>query len=144
MQQNEHDLLAGGSIKMNIIFYLAFFSESIDFRRFEHGLQVYFTMFTIDIIKSLHEEINKYLLNPEKKDKVKSDINLVEQLACIILNCSSETLEFCSKFHKANDSIKTLFEFISNETIQQYLIENSGEIVDDLKIVIETISNLLS
>ncbi len=124
---------------MKTIFYLAFFSESIDFRKFEHGLQVYFTMFTVDIIKSLHEEINKYLLNPEKKDTVVNDINLVERLVCIILNCSSETLEFCSKFHKANDSIKTLFEFISNETIQQYLIENSGKIVNGLKAVIENI-----
>jgi hypothetical protein len=128
---------------MNIIFYLTYFSESIEFRTFEHSLQVYFTMFTVEIIKCLHEEINKFLLNPEKKKKVKSDMILVDKLTCIILNCSSETLEFCSKFHKVNDSIKTLLEFINNEVIQQYLIEstgkNSGIILNILKDVIENI-----
>ena len=121
---SEPSKIINSSQCMNIIYYLNYFSESIDFRTFENSLQLYFLMFPIDLIKYLYVEIKRELLILEKKKKTKRNLILVEQLTCIILNCSSETLEFCSKFHKVTDSIKILCDFINDEILRKYLVEN--------------------
>ena len=113
---------------MNIIYYLTTYSEFIHFQTMESSLQEYFVGSSISLINFLHGHIAQEITKTESavsKKFIKRDLVLIDKLSNIILNCSNESLNYCSKFHKVHNSIKILFDFIRDEHLITFLAENS-------------------
>jgi len=124
---------------MNMLYFMC----SIDIWTFDsiipESLQDYFVDAIVSLLKYLYKDLlhllSKYeaqqdpdMISVDKKVKIamngriKKNLTLTEKLTTILQNYANASTNFCIKYHRNEEGVKVLFDFIKNDFLSDFLV----------------------
>ena len=127
-------------IFMNIIYYMCSMNSWTIETITPEDLKIYFVEMIVSVLKYLYKDLlhllSKYeaqqdpdMAVSEKKRKslsgrIKKNLMLNEKLTTILQDYANASTSFCIIYHRTNDGIKVLFDFIKNDFLSDYLVSS--------------------
>jgi hypothetical protein len=129
---SEPEQMFKNELTMNLFYYMAN-STYMVYEPMNKHFQDKFVHTIVDLLKYLYNELSislrrlqqqQHTVDKSKHTDIKKTLMLIENILLIVQMYSNMSIKFCNRYHEVNSSIETLFKFIVDEELSDFLVSN--------------------